>query len=69
MAQRGGSAQRTCGVSGCGEEAVRSLSYQKVKEALGADLEEGRRAHLCREHYKAYKKATKVDRALDRITW
>lgn len=35
------------------------------------DLEvaEGRRAYLCKDHYKKYRKATKADRTIDRITW
>lgn len=69
MARRRSNSKRTCVVVGCDEAAARSLAYGKVKEALDASLEEERRAYLCKDHYKEYKKATKVDRTLDRITW
>lgn len=43
-----------CSVAGCGKDAVRSVSIDDAK-AAGLDVE-GRRAYLCREHYKAVKK-------------
>jgi thymidine kinase len=54
-----------CSVSGCGKEAVRSISADKVKPA---ELRVGneKRAYLCREHYKEYKKKTKKDKQLER---
>lgn len=60
-----------CGVSGCGQDAVRSVALEKAKEALpgrsmSADF---RRVHLCREHYRTFRKATKKDRELDRLAW
>ncbi len=54
-----------CSVSGCNNEAVRSLSADKVKSA-GLRVGEGRRAFLCREHYKEFKKVTKKDRELEK---
>ncbi len=60
-----------CAVEGCGEPAARSLSAAKVKQVLPdlklADV--GRRAHLCRSHYKAFRKKTKEERELDRAAW
>jgi thymidine kinase len=49
----------------CGKPAVRSISADKVK---GAGLSVGveKRAYLCREHYKDYKKKTKKDKTLER---
>ncbi len=32
-------------------------------------MQEGRRAYLCKLHYKEYKKATKGERTVDRLTW
>ncbi len=55
-----------CSVEGCGGDAERSISMDKV---LGTGLKvmgEGRRVYLCSQHYKAWKKATKKDRELDR---
>ena len=54
-----------CNVSGCSQEAVRSLSAEKVKKA-GLRVMDERRAYLCREHYKEYKKRTKKDKQLEK---
>lgn len=54
-----------CSVSGCGKDAVRSLPGGKVAET---ELKIGsvRRAYLCKDHYKEYKKATKKDKMLEK---
>jgi hypothetical protein len=49
----------------CGKEAVRSISADKVK-AAGLSVSTEKRAYLCREHYKDYKKKTKKDKTLDK---
>ena len=54
-----------CSVSGCGKDAVRSLPASKVTEA-GLKVGNERRAYLCKDHYKAYKKATKKDKMLEK---
>jgi thymidine kinase len=55
-----------CSVSGCGKEAMRSLSLEKVKSAgLNVGSSE-RRAYLCKEHYKEYKKKTKKDKQIEK---
>jgi hypothetical protein len=54
-----------CNVSGCGRDAVRSLSGEKVK-AAGLKIGSERRAYLCKEHYKEYKKRTKKDKQLEK---
>ncbi|MFQ6064735.1 MAG: hypothetical protein ACE5L6_04585 [Candidatus Bathyarchaeia archaeon] len=54
-----------CSVTGCAKEAVRSLSNQKVKSA-GLNVSPGRRAYLCKEHYKEYKKKTRKERRLEK---
>jgi hypothetical protein len=53
-----------CNVSGCGLEAVRSLSAEKVR-ATGLRVGSERRAYLCKTHYKEYKKKTKKDKQLE----
>jgi len=70
MAQRKeGSDKKECDVKGCSEEAVRSLSAKKIKNA-GLEIPDGRgNAHLCKEHYKEYKRSTKDDRKLQRLGW
>jgi len=54
-----------CSVEGCSNEAIRSLSAAKVEEA-GLKVKGGRRAYLCKEHYKEYKKAIKKEKTLER---
>lgn len=54
-----------CNVSGCGKEAVRSLSAAKVKPA-GLKVTDEKHAYLCKEHYKEYKKKTKKDKKLEK---
>jgi len=55
-----------CSASGCSGEAVRSLSAEKVRSAgLNVGGSE-RRAYLCKEHYKEYKKKTKKEKMLEK---
>jgi hypothetical protein len=55
-----------CSVSACGREAVRSIPSDKVKAAgLNASTSE-KRAYICKEHYKEYKKKTKKDKTIDK---
>lgn len=55
-----------CSVSGCGKDAIRSLSTEKAKSAgLNVDSA-GKRVYLCRDHYKEFKKKTKKDKTIDK---
>lgn len=54
-----------CSVAGCDAQAIRSLSTGKVS-AAGLEVSEGRRAYLCRDHYKEYKKGSKKDKLLEK---
>ena len=59
--------EETCDVVGCSEPAHRAVSAKNVsKGGLKVKKERGK-AHLCKEHYKEYKKATKKDRELERL--
>ena len=49
----------------CGMEAIRSISSDKVK-AAGLKVGDDKRAYLCKEHYKEYKKKTKKEKTLDK---
>jgi len=54
-----------CSVSGCGKEAIRSLSAAKVRSAgLNVSGSE-RRAYLCKAHYKEYKKKTRKEKKVE----
>ncbi|MEM2855705.1 MAG: hypothetical protein QW416_01195 [Candidatus Nitrosocaldaceae archaeon] len=48
----------SCSVEGCSENAVRSLDAAKVRQA-GLDITTSKRAYLCNEHYKQWKKEMK----------
>ena len=54
-----------CSVKGCEEDAIRSLDIGKVKQA-GVDAEGEKRAYLCKEHYKEFKKGNKKSSQLER---
>ena len=61
----------TCMVSGCKEIAVRSISAEKLKKGLsGVSLKtDSRRAHICKKHYRQFRKKTKGERELERLGW
>ncbi len=55
-----------CSVQGCNNEAARSISADKCK-AAGLNVGSAdKRAYICKEHYKDYKKKTKKDKTLDK---
>lgn len=58
-----------CAVRGCGAPSVRHLSLPEAKKAFTDLPDKGRRAPLCRDHYREWKKATKAARKLDRLGW
>lgn len=61
-------AEDKCGVMGCSQPGVRSYSRDAVeKGGLKVEDEKAKRVHLCREHNKEYKKATKDERKLENL--
>jgi len=66
-----GEEEVTCGVKDCKNAAVRSLPTKKVSGNIKAGLkgEDSRRTHLCKEHYREYKRATKDERVTDSLAW
>ncbi|MCI4319358.1 MAG: hypothetical protein L3K23_04390 [Thermoplasmata archaeon] len=58
-----------CVVPGCGAEGARSIARTEIRKVFPDVEEQGRRGPLCREHYRAWKKATRDARKLDRLTW
>jgi hypothetical protein len=58
-----------CLVPGCGAPSVRHLALAEARKAFSDLPEKGRRAPLCREHYRAWKKATREARTLQRLGW
>ena len=56
-----------CLVPGCGAPSVRHLARAEAAKAFPNLPEKGRRAPLCRDHYREWKKATRERRELDRL--
>lgn len=66
-AEKSDTAEEKCDVIGCNEPAHRAVSAKNaMKAGLKVKKERGK-AHLCKKHYKEYKKATKKDRELERL--
>lgn len=57
-----------CDVAGCDKPKVRTVSRKQAEKIFTLNSR-GTKAHLCKEHYKAFKKATKKDREIERLTW
>ncbi|MDR3282348.1 MAG: hypothetical protein LBS92_01905 [Candidatus Methanoplasma sp.] len=63
-----GTSAKSCDVAGCEKEAERSISLKQVsKSSLTMKNPDARSAHLCKDHYKTFKKDTKNDRGLDKV--
>ena len=58
----------TCDIEGCDAESSRSISGKKVEKAgFEITVDPSKNAHLCKEHYKQFKKKTKTDREYERL--
>jgi len=60
-----------CGIKGCNKPALRSVATKKVTGNVTSGLksDDGRRTHLCKEHYKEYKRKTRDERITDTLGW
>jgi len=59
-------AAKACDVVNCDKEAERSISLKQFSQSSLKLKDPGvRSAHLCKEHYKSFKKETKTSRELD----
>lgn len=59
-----------CDIEGCAAEGIRSISGKKVEKAgMAISSDPDKSAHLCREHYREYKRKSKSDRTYDRLGW
>jgi hypothetical protein len=54
-----------CNVVGCEQTAARSVSPDSAAQAK-IDIAGGRRAYLCRAHYKEMKKRLRKDRQIEK---
>jgi hypothetical protein len=60
--------KKICSVIDCSEIAIRSLAFDRVNKA-NLNIETSRRAYLCRDHYKEFKKKIKQEQQLTRWRW
>jgi Tfp pilus assembly major pilin PilA len=59
---------KTCDVAGCSKESERSISLKQVADSsLKLKDPNVRSAHLCKDHYKVFKKETKSSRELNQF--
>lgn len=58
-----------CNVDGCDNGGARSLSVIRVESAGIRVNAYGKKAVLCKDHYKEWKKASKEDRDLERARY
>ncbi len=54
-----------CNVEGCNNDGARSLNSSRVENAGLRLSSSGKKAVLCKEHYKEWKKETKEDREIE----
>lgn len=60
--------KKICDVSGCSKESERSVSLKQVKDSkLSLKPECNKSAHLCKDHYREFRKGTKKDRKLEQL--
>jgi hypothetical protein len=58
---------KPCDVKGCETEAERSISGDAASEAGLKVAEDLKRVHLCKTHYKEYKKLSKGEREIESL--
>ncbi len=57
-----------CDVAGCDKPSERSINIKQASRSGLVLKDPGlRNVHLCKEHYKSYKKDTKQDRGIDQL--
>ncbi|MGA1821662.1 MAG: hypothetical protein ACMUIG_03965 [Thermoplasmatota archaeon] len=67
--RRGENEEKICDVEGCKTASVRSISAKKVSDSGISVGKKTGKVHLCKDHYRDFKKKTKKDRELDRAGW
>jgi len=57
-----------CHVTECGSDTHRSMSRKKIEKSSDLKLDgESKRAGLCKDHYRKFKKHTKEERKLETL--
>ncbi len=65
----GAMAEKTCDVVGCDKPAVKTVARKKAEKVLNLKGGKSTKVHLCKEHYKEFKKKTKKEREIERLGW
>jgi len=63
---------KICEIKECKNDAVRSIATKNLMSSLPKlrlEDEKRKRTHICKDHYKEFKKATKEERELKRLGW
>jgi hypothetical protein len=60
--------EKKCDVKGCEEESYQTVPAELANKVFTFDAK-ATKVHLCREHYKKYKKETKKEREARRADW
>ncbi|MDS0256940.1 hypothetical protein ApAK_04510 [Thermoplasmatales archaeon AK] len=61
-------ADKDCEVSGCSNPSFKTVPADLAKKVFSFD-DKKTKVHLCKEHYKEYKKQTKEERKVGRMDW
>ncbi len=70
MARKQNDEESECDVIGCTNPALRSVAGKKFSMAVtDVKVPGSRRVHVCKEHYRSFRKKTKSDRKLERLDW
>ena len=60
--------EKVCDVVGCEKKSQRTVAASKASKVFNLKTK-ATKIHLCKEHYKEFKKKTKQDRTLERLAW
>ncbi|WP_297217215.1 hypothetical protein [Thermoplasma sp.] len=60
--------EKTCEVKGCTNPSFKTVPAELARKVFSLSVDKTK-VHLCKEHYKEYKKKTKEDRKIDRADW
>jgi hypothetical protein len=61
-------AEKICEVPSCGKLSFKTVPAELAKKVFpAADIKN--KMHLCKDHYKEYKKGTKEEREVRRMDW
>lgn len=60
--------EKSCDVHDCNKDSFKTVPAELAKKVFTFD-DKKTKVHLCKEHYKEYKKGTKQERNLNRMDW